>query len=96
MPDSGPDFEQTIADLTARAKNVAEELKSRVTQTEEMRRVPEENLARLREEGLLGVLQSRRNGGHELSMRAHLDVVSAVAEGCSASAWVLGVMQVHS
>jgi 3-hydroxy-9,10-secoandrosta-1,3,5(10)-triene-9,17-dione monooxygenase len=96
MPDSGPDFEQTIADLTARAKNVAEELKSRVTQTEEMRRVPEENLARLSEEGLLGVLQSRRNGGHELSMRAHLDVVSAVAEGCSASAWVLGVMQVHS
>ncbi len=96
MPVSGPDFEQTIADLTARVKNVAEELKSRVTQTEEMRRVPEENLARLSEEGLLGVLQSRRNGGHELSMRAHLDVVSAVAEGCSASAWVLGVMQVHS
>lgn len=90
------DFTETVAELASRARSVAEILKSRAAKTEEMRRVPEENLALICEEGLLGVIQSRRSGGHELSMRAHLDVTSAIAEGCSATAWVLGVMQAHS
>ena len=53
-------------------------------------------MAQIRESGLLRVIQSRGCGGHELSMRAHLDVISAIAEGCSATAWVLGVMHAHS
>ncbi len=96
MPDSVVDFDQTIADLTDRARNAAEEFKSRVRDTELNRRVPDENVARLATDGLMSVIQSKRNGGHELSMRAHLDVISAVAEGCSATAWVLGVVHAHS
>jgi 3-hydroxy-9,10-secoandrosta-1,3,5(10)-triene-9,17-dione monooxygenase len=90
------EIEQATVDLTAKAVIVAEELKSRVSQTEEMRRVPAENLERIADAGLLSVLQSKKSGGDELSMRAHLDVVSTIAEGCSATAWVLGVMQAHS
>lgn len=97
MPDvADSNIESTIAELTERARAVAEEFKPRVAATEEARRVPEENLERIREEGLLGVIQSKRCGGQELSMRAHLDVIAAVADGCSATAWVLGVMQAHS
>lgn len=101
MPESAiletsAEFNHKVADLTRRAKSVAKELKSRVAKTEEIRRVPEENLARICQEGLLSIIQSRRCGGHELSMRAHLNVVAAIAEGCPATGWVLGVMHAHS
>jgi len=89
-------IEEKISDLTARAQAVAEEIKTRVSDTEKARRLPVENMERICEEGLLTVIQSKRCGGHELSMRAHLDVLSAIAEGCPATAWVLGVMHAHS
>ena len=85
-----------VAELRRRAEAVAQDFRTRVAQAERERRVPAENMAQIRESGLLRVIQSRGCGGHELSMRAHLDVVSAIAEGCSATAWVLGVMHAHS
>ena len=84
------------AELTRRAEAAAEEFRARVPRAEADRRVPAENMARIRESGLLRVIQARSCGGHELSMRAHLDVISAIAEGCSSTAWVLGVMHAHS
>lgn len=84
------------ATLVNRAQALAEEFRSRMNEAERERRVPAKNIERICEEGLLRVLQSRRNGGHELSMRAHLDVVAAVAEGCPATGWVMGVMHAHS
>ncbi|MGY9000281.1 MAG: acyl-CoA dehydrogenase family protein [Rhodospirillales bacterium] len=90
------EFNQKILDLVKRAQLIASELKSRVRETETARRLPIENMERICDEGLLTVIQSKNCGGHELSMRAHLDVLSAIAEGCSATAWVLGVMHAHS
>ena len=90
------DLSGAVADLRERAEAAAEEFRARVAQAESDRRVPAENMARIRESGLLRVIQARNCGGHELSMRAHLDVISAIAEGCSSTAWVLGVMHAHS
>lgn len=92
----GDDLSGTVAELRQRAEAAAEEFRARVPQAESDRRVPAENMARIRESGLLRVIQARNCGGHELSMRAHLDVISAIAEGCSSTAWVLGVMHAHS
>ena len=94
--DADRDIDALAADLAARALSVADELRPRAAVAEEIRRVPEENFERICEEGLLTVIQSRRCGGHELSMRAHLDVVAAIAEGCGSTSWVLGVMHAHS
>ena len=92
----GEDASGGIAEFRRRAETAADEFRARVAQAESDRRVPAENMARIRESGLLRVIQARNCGGHELSMRAHLDVISAVAEGCSSTAWVLGVMHAHS
>jgi len=56
MPDSVLDFDQTVAALTERARNAAEDFKSIAAETEKNRRVPDANLARLAEEGLLRVI----------------------------------------
>jgi len=90
------EMDTTAVELADRARGLAETFKETRRETEELRRVPDKNLELLRDAGLLRVIQSKRSGGHELSMRAHLDVVSAIAEGCPATAWVLGVAHAHS
>ena len=90
------DIEKETKRLVEKAQLVASEIKPRVRDTEQARRVPVENMERICDEGLLTVIHAKNCGGHELSMRAHLDVLSAIAEGCSATAWVLGVMHAHS
>ena len=92
----GDDLSGAVAELRQSAEAAAGEFRARVPRAESDRRVPAENMARIRESGLLRVIQARNCGGHELSMRAHLDVISAIAEGCSSTAWVLGVMHAHS
>jgi 3-hydroxy-9,10-secoandrosta-1,3,5(10)-triene-9,17-dione monooxygenase len=88
---------KTIAesDVKAIAAGLAPELRQRAMQTDRDRRVPPENIKLLADSGLLGIFRAKKWGGRELSMRAHVDAVSTVAEGCQATAWVLGVYHAH-
>lgn len=83
------------ADVKAIAKSLVPELRKREFQTEADRKVPAENITLLEESGLLGIFRARKWGGSELSMRAHVDAVATIAEGCQATAWVLGVYHAH-
>lgn len=84
----------------ADAKRIAEglipELRTRALLADEMRKVPAENIDLLKRSGLLQTIQPAACGGHELSMRAHVDVIATIARGCNATAWVLGVYHAHS
>ena len=83
-------------DLLERTREIVPALRSRVDQTASMRRVPDENVADLRRAGSLKTLQSTRNQGYGLSMRAHLDTVATLARGCASTAWCAGVVHAHS
>lgn len=85
----------TEADVKPIAQGLIPALREREMQTEAERKVPEENLRVLAESGLLSIFRAREWGGSELSMRAHVDAVATVAEGCQATAWVLGVYHAH-
>ena len=89
---------QRMAEADARkiAETLVPELLKRAQQAEDQRRVPQENIDLLKASGLLQTIQPAACGGQELSMRAHVDVVSTIARGCNATAWVLGVYQAHS
>jgi len=78
------------------ARSLIPELQKRALEAEDLRMAPRESVELLMSHGLLTTIQPRSCGGQELSMRAHVDVLSSIAEGCAATAWVLGVMQAHS
>lgn len=84
------------ADVKSVAEGLIPELRKRALLADEMRKVPAENIELLKKSGLLQTIQPATCGGQQLSMRAHVDVVSTVARGCNATAWVLGVYQAHS
>jgi 3-hydroxy-9,10-secoandrosta-1,3,5(10)-triene-9,17-dione monooxygenase len=83
------------SDVKAIAASLVPELRQRAMQTDRDRRVPPENIKLLANSGLLGIFRAKKWGGQELSMRAHVDAVSIVAQGCQATAWVLGVYHAH-
>jgi 3-hydroxy-9,10-secoandrosta-1,3,5(10)-triene-9,17-dione monooxygenase len=94
MEGSGADIDRRK--LVARAAALVPELRANVPATREGRRVADANVAAMADAGLFRVLQPRRWGGLEADMRTHLEVVSTIAEGCSSSSWILGVLQIHS
>jgi 3-hydroxy-9,10-secoandrosta-1,3,5(10)-triene-9,17-dione monooxygenase len=83
-------------ELVRRARALVEKLKPLAPAAEKLRRVPQESMQLIRDAGLMRVLQPKSCGGHELSLRTHVDVVSTLAEGCSATAWLVGVGHAHS
>ena len=87
---------QAEAEHIAKTRALIPALRARAEETAALRRVPAENIDLLREAGSLKTIQSRRNGGFGFSMATHLEVVASMAEGCGATAWVVGVTQAHS
>jgi 3-hydroxy-9,10-secoandrosta-1,3,5(10)-triene-9,17-dione monooxygenase len=86
----------THDDLVARAAALVPQLRERVLEAEQSRKVPSKNVAALRKAGLLRVLQARRYGGHQQTLRTHIDTIATVGEGCGSTAWCMGVIHAHS
>ncbi len=86
----------TGADVKRVALSIIPELQKHAARAEELRQVPRESVDLLINNGLLQTIQPASCGGHELSMRSHVDVISNVSYGCGATAWVLGVWHAHS
>lgn len=87
---------QVETDLIARTRAIIPALRANAEETAALRRVPPENIALLREAGSLKTIQATRNGGYGLGMRAHLETIAALSEGCGSTGWVAGVTQAHS
>ncbi len=86
----------SVQEVVARARTLVPELRARTAEAETLRRLPDESFHAVRDAGLFRVMERRATGGYEGTLRTHLDVVSTVAEGCSATGWVLGVAHAHS
>lgn len=78
-------------DLLVRARGILSVLQSAAAQGERDRRLTDEALKSLTEEGMFKLLLPRRHGGYETSLRTFLDVTSTLAEGDGASAWLVAV-----
>lgn len=82
--------------IIAAARQLAPALRQRAAETDALRRLPNENIADMKAAGLFRTIQASRCGGWQLDFHTHLDVVEAIASGCGASGWCLGVLQIHS
>jgi alkylation response protein AidB-like acyl-CoA dehydrogenase len=86
----------THDEALSRAGALVADLRGRAAEAERLGRLPDANVAALREAGLFKLLQARRYGGRQTSLRTQVDVVAEVARGCAATAWCLGVAHAHS
>src|SRR5688500_5484694 len=71
-------------------------LRERAVYTEQLRRLPDETVKEFQEAGLFRALQPQRYGGYELDPGTFYQAVIEIGTFCGSSAWILGVVGIHS
>ena len=84
------------SELIQRARDLAPTLVSRAEKTAEQRRISDETIADFKKAGFFRMLQPLRWGGLEVDPKVFFEVQMTVAAACPSSAWVLGIVGVHS
>jgi 3-hydroxy-9,10-secoandrosta-1,3,5(10)-triene-9,17-dione monooxygenase len=85
---------QTIDGLLERIAAIRPILQKNAQQTEDDRRVVDENITALKEAGAFKIMVPKRYGGWEADIRTKLEVSREVAMGCGSTAWVTALMNV--
>ena len=81
-----------VAELLARAREIAGIARERARETEAARRVSEEMIARLRQADLFRIMQPRAYGGFEYGFDVFVQVQMTIAGGCGSTGWVFGLL----
>lgn len=84
----------TVAELVARARELAPLIRKNAAAGEANRRVAEESIEAVMKAGLMRVCTPKRYGGWEMNTRAMLDVSSAIAEADGGTAWVVNLTNI--
>lgn len=82
--------------LLANARALQPVLRERITQAESDRMLSLETIRDFHDAGFWRMLQPKRYGGLEVHPNTFFDVQMTVAEACSSTSWVLGVVAVHA
>ena len=85
----------TAEQAIAAAREMVPRLRARAAQADELRRIPDDTVRELDENGLMRLFQPRRLGGSEADWVALIDVSSELARGCGSTAWNWANWAVH-
>lgn len=84
----------SLSELVKRAEALQPLLRQHAAEAEKNRRASEESIQAIREAGLFRLMVPRRFGGHQGTLRSHLEVSAALAEACGGTAWVVALSNV--
>ncbi len=82
--------------LVERAHALRPLLEANAAESEQNRRVSDENISAVREAGIYKMMVPRRFGGLQTDIRTKMEVSAALAKGCGSTAWVSTLMNVCS
>jgi alkylation response protein AidB-like acyl-CoA dehydrogenase len=85
----------SVADLVARAAEIAPFVRAQAEQTESNRQVSAEVMARLRDAGLFRVMTPAIYGGCEHGFDALIRVAAPIGAACGSTGWVFSLAIVH-
>ncbi|MDH4564757.1 p-hydroxyphenylacetate 3-hydroxylase oxygenase component [Pseudomonas sp. BN411] len=77
-------------------KAILPAIAANASKAEQLRQVPEENIAMLKGIGLHRALQPKKYGGMEISLPEFADCVVALAGACASTAWAFTLLCTHS
>jgi 3-hydroxy-9,10-secoandrosta-1,3,5(10)-triene-9,17-dione monooxygenase len=86
----------TREELLQRARDLAPTLLERSRKASDLRRMPDETIEDFRQLGFFKVVQPKRYGGYEMDPSIIFDLQLELGRSCASSAWVYGVLNVHS
>ena len=93
---TSPSYIPTRKEITKLARNLVPELRERAEQAEDLRKMPEENVAALKEAGIHKIFTPKRYGGYEMDWGTQVDVARELGKGCASTSWMSSVVMSHS
>jgi len=72
------------------------QLRERAQATEDLRRLPDENIAALEEVGFFKLIQPAQWGGLECDPTVFYEAVRRLASACGSTGWVAGILGIHN
>jgi len=81
-------------ELMRRAAGLRSLLEQHAEQTDALRRLPDANVAALKEAGLCRLMVPKRFDGHQTSIRTYIEVMAELGRGCGATSWVASLINV--
>jgi 3-hydroxy-9,10-secoandrosta-1,3,5(10)-triene-9,17-dione monooxygenase len=86
---------RTAGEVLDAVRELLPGLRERAQETEDLRRVPDENIKVLQDSGFFRLLQPARFGGVEASPVDFYRAVRLIASACGSTGWVSSVLGVH-
>ena len=84
-----------VAELLARARVIAGAARERALETEAVRRIGEDIVAKMRQADLFRILLPKEYGGFEYGFDVFAQVEATLASGCGSTGWVYGLLASH-
>jgi 3-hydroxy-9,10-secoandrosta-1,3,5(10)-triene-9,17-dione monooxygenase len=99
---TGPRFSSSYRGMTIsyeeaieRARTIVPVARKNAVASEELRRMPEENIRAILESGLMPLMRPRMFGGYEGDWMTQIDCVSEVARFCGSTGWCMTFLIQH-
>ena len=89
------DMQISYEEALERAQPIAEVAKRNAALTEELKRLPAENVEAIVDSGLMPLIRPRCFGGFEADWITHIDCVAEVARHCGSTGWVMSFLFAH-
>ena len=80
--------------LLTRAHKIRPLLQENAAQTDSRRRLQDEVVSALRDNGLCRLMVPKRFGGYQTTVRTYIEVMAAIGQGCGSTAWVASLINV--
>lgn len=79
-----------------RLREMLPEFRARAQETEDLRRIPDANIALLEDSGFFKLVQPAQWGGHEADPETFYAAVKTIASACPSTGWVAGILGIHN
>ncbi|MER2107019.1 MAG: acyl-CoA dehydrogenase family protein [Solibacillus sp.] len=81
--------------ILSKTAEVASNVRGRVVETEEIRRIPEATIQELKEAGIFKTLRPERYGGLQLSVETYSKVIVELSKACASTGWIASLCAIR-
>ncbi|EKB43970.1 Flavin-dependent monooxygenase, oxygenase subunit HsaA [Solibacillus isronensis B3W22] len=76
-------------------QEIAANVRKRVKETEEIRRIPEATMQELKDSGLMYILRPERYGGLQASVETYSQVIIELSKACASTGWIASLCAIR-
>ncbi len=86
---------ETELEVIQNAKLVAEDIRKRAKETEEIRRIPEATIQQLKDLNIFKMLRPAKYGGLEVNIQTYSQVILEISKACASTGWVASLCAIR-